>query len=123
MALSDRSWFIATPYKVTARKVSKLTQQMIKEEIELNDVCGIVIGLPLNSDGSEGNSCEKIRRFITKTIEPLGLPVFLQDERFSSQAANEILKHSNYNRKKRAAMDDMVAASIILQHALEFFPS
>ena len=82
-------------------------------------VAGLVIGLPLNMDGSEGPRAQATRAFI-RNLRPLSdLPVLYWDERLSSYAAEQAMLEADMSRKKRARNIDQIAASIILQGCLD----
>jgi putative holliday junction resolvase len=80
---------------------------------------GLVIGLPLNMDGSEGPRAQSTRSFVRHLKGKLDLPVVLWDERLSSVAAEEAMIEAGIKRRRRAENIDAVAASIILQGALD----
>ena len=89
------------------------------EILDEREVKGIVIGLPLNMDGTEGPRCQKTRAFI-RNLAPLSpLPVLFWDERLSTVAAERALLEADTSRRKRADVIDHVAASFILQGALD----
>jgi putative Holliday junction resolvase len=82
-------------------------------------VGGIVIGLPLNMDGSEGPRAQSARAYARNLGAATGLPVLLWDERLSTVAAERALIAADTSRKRRAEMIDKVAAAYILQGALD----
>ena len=100
------------PYDLTV--LEKLRQIITDNEIE-----AVVVGLPLNMDGSEGDQAKVSRKFARKLEKTISLPVYLQDERLSSAAADEMLSESGLTNKKRKARRDMLAACDILRNFLE----
>lgn len=89
--------------------------QMIQDQ----NVCAIVIGLPLNMDATESSQTIIVKKFANKLVTKTKLPVFLQDERITSKAANSLLKSYNIKRKMRNSIDDLVSASMILETILK----
>lgn len=87
--------------------------------IQDQNICAIVIGLPLNMNGTESDQTIIVKKFANKLEARISLPVFLQDERLTSKAANNLLKSYNIKRKVRNSLDDLVAASMILESTLE----
>ncbi|MCB9833373.1 MAG: Holliday junction resolvase RuvX [Planctomycetes bacterium] len=83
-------------------------------------VTGLVLGLPRNADGSEGEMVELVRAFGSRLAELTGLELAYCDESFSSLEADEILRQKHRDPKKRKAERDVVAAQIILRHHLDF---
>jgi putative Holliday junction resolvase len=81
--------------------------------------CGIVIGLPVNMDGSMGSQVELTHKFALNILKRFNLPILLQDERLTSRAASNALKTLGLNRKQRDARDDQVAACMILETVLQ----
>lgn len=81
--------------------------------------CAIVLGLPVNMDGSASTQAAIVQNFAKKLYDAFSLPIFLQDERLTSRAAGNLLKDLGLNRKARDQRDDQVAAAIILDTALE----
>jgi putative Holliday junction resolvase len=119
MALSDTSRTIASPLKVLMRVSFKKDIMAIFNEITLHKVCAIVLGLPLQMNGIEGESCIGVREFAAKIIAKSNIPIYLQDERLSSKAANRTLIDFNITRLKRNLIDDKIAACFMLQGVLD----
>lgn len=117
-AFCDARWSIATPYQLIKR--SKFAKDKIKlqEIIAQRETKGIVIGLPINLDGSESPRSQSCRSF-AKNIEDLGLPILLWDERWSTQAVERVMIDSDVSRAKRARRIDNGAAAYILQGAID----
>lgn len=78
----------------------------------------IIIGLPLNTDGSEGPRAQSARALARNLMKLRDIPIALQDERFSSQAADEAMAEAGVKRAKRAAQRDARAAAVILENVL-----
>lgn len=120
VAISDTSWMIATPLVlIKRRKLADDLASLVKLVVD-NKVVGLVIGMPLNMDGSEGPRAQSTRQF-ARNIEPaIDLPVFFQDERLSTVAVERVLTgEADLSRAKRAEVVDRAAAAWILQSALD----
>ena len=85
---------------------------------EAQRVTGIVIGLPLNMDGSDSPRTQSVRAF-ARNLAPLGLPILLWDERWSTQAVTRTLIDADASRARRAELVDKMAAAYILQGAID----
>lgn len=103
------------PSRNTEKAVADITR-LAKE----NGVGQIVVGLPKNMDGTEGNRAELCRAFADRLREATGLPVVMWDERRTTVEAHNILSEHNYHGKKRKNTVDAVAASLILEGYLAF---
>ncbi len=119
VAISDLRRTIATPTEVIRR--SKFTEDAAKllAIVQKRDVCGIILGLPLNMDGSEGPRVQSTRAFARNLARLTDLPISYWDERLSTVAATRALIEGNTSRKRRAEVIDQVAAGYILQGALD----
>lgn len=119
MALSDLTRSVATPYDTIRR--TKFTQDVheLRKVIEQNQVSGVVIGLPVNMDGSEGPRAQSARAFARNLSAHLDLPLVFWDERLSTVAAERTLLEADASRRKRAGVIDKMAAAYILQGALD----
>jgi len=117
-ALCDAGWSFASPAllirrtKFTADKVALVA--MIAEQ----RVTGLVVGLPINLDGSESPRSQSTRAF-ARNLADLGLPILLWDERWSTQAVERQMIAEDISRAKRAERVDKLAASYILQGAID----
>ncbi|MDF0488695.1 Holliday junction resolvase RuvX [Sphingomonas sp. H39-1-10] len=117
-ALCDAGWSFASPAllirrtKFTADKVALVA--MIGEQ----HVTGLVIGLPINLDGTESPRSQSTRAF-ARNLADLGLPILLWDERWSTQAVERQMIAEDISRAKRAERVDKLAASYILQGAID----
>ena len=117
-ALSDAGWRFATAGRTLPRgKFSRDLEALRTLAIERR-VAGIVIGLPLNMDGSEGPRAQSARAY-ARNLAPLGLPLLLWDERWSTASAERDLIAQDMSRAKRAERIDSHAAAVILQGALD----
>lgn len=117
-ALCDSGWTIATPNETIARAKFAADLARLRALIEAQAAKGIVIGLPLNLDGSESPRTQSVRAF-ARNVEPLGLPVLLWDERWSTQAVTRTLIDADASRARRAELVDKMAAAYILQGAID----
>lgn len=119
MALSDVTRSIATPYHTVRR--TKFTEDVkaIEAAIEEHDIGGIVIGLPLNLDGSEGPRAQSTRAFARNLAARIAVPIVFWDERLSTAAVERHLIEADASRKRRAEVIDRMAAAYILQGALD----
>ncbi|MDX2483744.1 MAG: Holliday junction resolvase RuvX [Pseudodonghicola sp.] len=119
VAVSDRIGAAASPLETVWRKKFTLDAQRLLEIINDREVGGIVLGLPRNMDGSEGPRCQSTRSFARNLSRLTDLPIGFWDERLSSVAAERALLEADTSRKRRAERIDNVAASYILQGALD----
>jgi len=119
VAVSDRIGAVATPLETVKRKKFTLDSARLLEIIAERDVNGILLGLPRNMDGSEGPRCQSTRAFARNLGQLTDLPIGFWDERLSTVAAEKALLEADTTRKRRAEVIDHVAASYILQGALD----
>lgn len=117
-ALCDAQWTIATAAETIGR--TKFAKDMVKLQalIAAQQVKGIVIGLPLNLDGTDSPRTQSTRAF-ARNLAPLALPVLLWDERWSTQAVTRTLIDADASRARRAELVDKMAAAYILQGAID----
>jgi putative Holliday junction resolvase len=118
VALCDAGWTIATPAELIARTKFSTDLARLQAIIAGQRVTGIVIGLPLNLDGSESPRTQSVRAF-ARNVEPLGLPILLWDERWSTQAVTRTLLDADASRARRAELVDKMAAAYILQGGID----
>lgn len=119
LAICDKTEMLATPLAQIHEKniehlIDKVANVAIAREVEM-----IVVGLPKNMDGSEGESAQNARDFASKLKEKTGLLVRMQDERGTTITAHKYLNATNTRGKKRKNVVDSVAATIILQNYLD----
>ena len=120
LAISDSAFHLATPIDTIRRK--KFTQDalQLQETIKARDVGGLVLGLPVNMDGTEGPRCQSTRQFARNFLEKLDIPIAYWDERLSTSAVERDLIAADVTRAKRAQVIDQMAAGFILQGALDY---
>jgi len=119
VAVSDGVLSVATPLETVRRKKFGVDAARLLEIIEDRQIGGIVLGLPFNMDGSEGPRCQSTRAFARNLSRLSDLPIGYWDERLSTVAAERALLEADTSRKRRAEVIDHVAASYILQGALD----
>jgi putative Holliday junction resolvase len=119
VAVSDTLWSIATPRVTIKRKKFGLDADALDVIIKSTNAGGIVLGLPMNMDGTEGPRCQATRAFVRNLAKRCELPIGYWDERLSSVAAERAMLEADMSRAKRAVAIDHVAASYILQGALD----
>ncbi|PIR37782.1 MAG: Holliday junction resolvase RuvX [Alphaproteobacteria bacterium CG11_big_fil_rev_8_21_14_0_20_39_49] len=119
IAICDAERIISSPMEIYQRRNISKDMGHLGKLCKDNCIVAIVIGLPLEMDGSENENCESVRNFADKLNKKTGLPILLKDERMSTAAATRALSETGMTRKKRQSLDDKVAASIILQSAIE----
>ena len=119
VAVSDRIGAVATPLETIRRKKFTLDSARLLEIIKEREVGGILLGLPRNMDGSEGARCQSTRAFARNLTRLTELPIGFWDERLSTVAAEKALLEADTSRKRRSEVIDHVAASYILQGALD----
>ena len=113
VAVSDELRMTVRPVTSIARRSWKKLLRSIIEQIEVLEARGLVVGLPLNLDGSEGPAAAEARRIAAKFELSLKIPVYLQDERLTSEEAKSRLQ--DIQKRERAGDIDSAAAAIILQ--------
>ena len=119
LALSDVERRIATPLETIKRvKFTPDVKAMLALAAKF-EVHALVIGLPINMDGTEGPKAQSTRAFIRNLIPLTPLPIVLQDERMSTQAVTRTLLEADASRSRRAEVVDKLAAAYILQGALD----
>jgi putative Holliday junction resolvase len=119
LALSDVGRTLATPLETIARTKFTRDAERIAAIVARYDVGGLVFGLPLNMDGTEGPRAQATHGFIRNLGRIVPLPVALWDERLSTAAVTRALIAADASRAKRATVVDRMAAAYILQGALD----
>lgn len=119
IATADATRCIATPHSVYDRRNMSKDLGHINKLACDEEACGIVMGLPLELDGSESEGCKRVRHFAAKLHKKSALPVFLADERMSTAAVTRAMSESHMTRQKRQSKDDKLAAAYILQGVLD----
>jgi putative Holliday junction resolvase len=117
-ALCDAGWSIASPAALFRRTKFTADKAALEKLIAAQAVRGLVIGLPLNLDGSDSPRTQSVRAF-ARNMEPVGLPILLWDERWSTQAVTRTLLDADASRARRADLVDKMAAAYILQGAID----
>ncbi|MBI6629195.1 Holliday junction resolvase RuvX [Pontibaca salina] len=119
VAVSDRLGSSATPLETIRRVKFTRDAERLLHIAASREAGGIVLGLPRNMDGSEGPRCQSTRAFARNLSQLSDLPIGFWDERLSTVAAERALLEADTSRKRRAEVIDHVAASYILQGALD----
>ena len=119
LAVSDKSGFLASSLCVITERNDKNLVEKIAEKVTETKAEVIVVGLPKNMDGTEGESALRARDIAQKLTERTGVPHVMQDERGTTVTAHAYLSSGNVYGKKRKQTVDAVAASIILQNYLD----
>ena len=120
IATSDRSGTIATPYTVLLRCGSmggdhrNIAKMVVEEEAE-----AVIVGLPLNMDGSEGKAAQAARVEASRMATVVGVPVHVHDERLTTVEADRVLMEQKMNAQARRRVVDKVAAAVMLQSWLD----
>ncbi|MGQ0610765.1 MAG: Holliday junction resolvase RuvX [Paracoccaceae bacterium] len=119
VAISDRRRLIATPVTIIRRVKFTEDAAQLLTLLVAREVVGILLGLPLNMDGTEGPRVQSTRAFARNLARLTDLPIFFWDERLSTVAATRALLEADASRKRRKEVIDQVAAGYILQGALD----
>jgi putative Holliday junction resolvase len=118
LALCDSGWTIATPAELIRRGRFAQDLDALRTLAQRERAAGLVVGLPLNLDGSESPRTQSVRAF-ARNLAPLALPVLLWDERWSTQAVTRALLDADASRARRSVLVDKMAAAYILQGAID----
>jgi putative Holliday junction resolvase len=119
VAVSDRMRSVASPLETVRRTKFTADAGRLLAIVAAREIGGMVIGLPLNMDGTEGPRCQSTRAFARNLERLTPLPIAFWDERLSTVAAERALLEADTSRKRRAEVIDHVAAGVILQGALD----
>ncbi|SHG42270.1 Holliday junction resolvase RuvX [Cognatishimia maritima] len=119
VAISDSFQSIASPLHTIKRKKFTQDAAQLLEIIKERNIGALILGLPLNMDGSEGPRVQSTRAFARNLAQLTPLPIFFWDERLSTVAAERVLLEADTSRKRRSEVIDHVAAGYILQGALD----
>ncbi|KEO61574.1 Holliday junction resolvase RuvX [Thioclava indica] len=119
VAVSDGLRSVATPLLTVKRKKFGLDAQALLAIVAERELRGLILGLPMNMDGSEGPRCQSTRAFARNLEKLTDLPISFWDERLSTVAAERAMLEADLSRAKRAEAIDHVAAAFILQGALD----
>ncbi|MEI8177228.1 Holliday junction resolvase RuvX [Aestuariivirga sp.] len=119
VATSDRTRMIATPIETIARKKFTQDAQRLLTIAQAENIGLIILGLPVNMDGTEGPRCQSTRSFARNFARLSSIPVVFWDERLSTAAVERMLIQADASRAKRDEVIDKLAAAWILQAALD----
>ncbi len=119
IAVCDKTEFLASPYKVIFEKSPQILIKKVCEAVKETNAELIVVGLPKNMDGTEGESAQNARHFAEQISSLTGVKSVMQDERGTTITAHNFLNNTNTRGKKRKNIVDGVAATIILQDFLD----
>jgi len=118
VAICDAGWHFAGPLETLRRAKFTRDLQALREVLVREQIAGIVVGLPLNMDGSDSPRTQSVRAF-ARNLAPLDLPILLWDERWSTQAVERAMIEADVSRARRAEKVDALAAAHILQGAID----
>ncbi len=119
LALSDTALTVATPLKTLKRGKFSVDAKHLNDLVAEHGVGGLIVGLPLNMDGTPGRAAQSARAFARNFAGRSVIPLVMVDERLSTIAANNALLAADSSRRKRKEAVDKVAAAYILQGALD----
>ena len=120
VSICDEKQLIATPFKTIERSSSKDLINELQNIIKDNDIKGIIVGNPLNMDGSSGSSAQSAKDMSDNISRSIDLPICLWDERLSTVGAFNLSSQLDVNVSKREKKIDENAAAFILQGAIDF---
>jgi len=118
LAACDAGWSFAGPAETIRRTKFTNDLKVLSEFVDKQRIKGLVVGLPLNMDGTDSPRTQSVRAF-ARNLVPLGLPLLLWDERWSTQAVERAMIEADVSRSKRAEKVDALAAAHILQGAID----
>ena len=118
LAICDADWHFAGPAETIRRTKFAKDFEALRGFLGREHIVGLVVGLPLNLDGSDSPRTQSVRAF-ARNLTPLGLPILLWDERWSTQAVERAMIEADVSRSKRAEKVDALAAAHILQGAID----
>lgn len=119
LAVCDKAEILAVPLCVIEERKTEVLVEKICEKTQESKAEMLVVGLPKNMDGTEGESAVSARKIAETLAEKTGLPVELSDERGTTITAHNYLNETNTRGKKRKSAVDAVAATVILQNHLD----
>lgn len=122
IAYCDPNWTIASAAETLVRGKFTADLALLRARFVTQAVTGVVLGLPLNLDGTDSPRTQSVRGF-ARNLAPLGLPLLLWDERWSTQAVTRTLLDADASRARRAEVVDKMAAAYILQGAIDALAS
>ena len=119
-AICDENKKVATPFKIIQKRKFEILLKEIKAIIKENDIKGIIIGNPINMDGTIGKSSQSVTDFARNLSKNISIPIAFWDERLSSEASFKITKDLGTNVTNRLKKLDKNAAAFILQGAIDY---
>ncbi len=119
LALSDSLGTVASPLETVRRGKFTRDAETLAQLIAERDVGGLVIGLPIDMDGSEGPRCQSVRQFAANLLAVIDRPTAFWDERLSTAAVTRLMIDADLSRRRRSELVDKLAAAYILQGALD----
>ncbi|MSO54745.1 MAG: Holliday junction resolvase RuvX [Rhodospirillales bacterium] len=120
IAISDAARIVASPLSTLERVRADLDIEAVRRIAESETVGGVIIGLPVSMDGTEGRQCQRVRGFGDRLRPRVGVPVLYWDERLSTAAVQRVLiDEADMSRRRRGEIVDKMAASYILQGVLD----
>ena len=120
IAICDENQAVATPLKIIKKNKFENFIKEIRTIIKENNIKGIIVGNPINMDGSIGKSSQSAKDFSTNLSKNITIPITMWDERLSSQASFNITKDLGVNTSKRVKNLDKNAAAFMLQGAIDY---
>lgn len=118
LAICDAGWHFAGPAETIRRTKFTHDLKALAGFVDREHIVGLVVGLPLSMDGSDSPRTQSVRAF-ARNLAPLGLPILLWDERWSTQAVERAMIEADVSRARRAEKVDALAAAHILQGAID----
>ena len=120
LAVCDRTEFLASPIGTVEEKNAQILAMKVAHMAEQYEVGEIIVGLPVNMNGSKGPRAEKCQAFAEMLNQLTEIPVNMWDERSTTVTAHQILNETNVRGKNRKAVIDTVAATVILEGYLDY---
>ncbi len=122
VALSDSLGLTAQPLMVLQSQGTQQDMIAIGQLVDQHEVAQVIVGLPINMDGTESKQTQKIRDFAGKLAGRLNVPMFFVDERLTSKQAERMMRESGVKAKNQRGKVDQVAAALLLESALKGAP-
>ena len=121
LAICDENQMVATPFKILHKTKFETLLKVFNQIVSENSIKGIVVGNPINMDGTLGKSHQSAHDFAENLSKNINVPITLWDERLSSEGSFKIIKELGTNTSNRVKNLDKNAAAFILQGAIDFF--
>jgi putative Holliday junction resolvase len=119
LAMCDAGWSVASPLETLKKGKMNEDMEALDQAIRQHLIGGLVIGFPLNMDGTIGPRAQSVKQFARNVDKALSIPMLMWDERFSTQAVNKAMLEGDLSRQKRSERVDKLAAAYILQGFLD----